>query len=116
MDYSGHMPEPHLRALPRIHKERSETHKLIDRVLDENQEAARAQLLDLLVKNPGVVATFNQDFVVEMSPMEVNTLDSEDRNLNEYRFEVIQKYRIRRRTEEDRSPLGRDSGGEARTD
>lgn len=116
MDYNGHMPEPHLRALPRIHEERTDVHKLIDKVLDENYEAARAKLLDLLVKNPGVVATFNQNFVVEMSPLEITTLDSEDRNFNEYRFEVVQKYRIRRRTEEDRSPLGRDSGGEARTD
>ena len=101
MDYNGHMPEPRLHALPRIHKERTDVHKLIDKVLDENYEAARAKLLDLLVKNPGVVATFNQNFVVEMSPMEVTTLDSEDRNFNEYRFEVVQKYRIRRRTEED---------------
>lgn len=101
MDYSGHVPVPRLRPLPRIHEDRSPVHKLIDDVLQKNYDAARVEILRKLVENPGVVATFNDNFIVEMGPMEINTLDSEDRNLNEYRFEVVQPWRIRRRTPED---------------
>lgn len=116
IDYKGFTPDPLLRALPRIHEERSPVHQLIDDVLQQNEAAARAEILEKLIKNPGVIATFNENFVVEMGPMQINDLPTEDRNLNEYRFEVVQPWRVRRRTEEDRSPLGRDPGGEARED
>lgn len=118
IDYNGFQPDPPLRALPRIHKERSPIHQLVDDVLQQNEAASRAAILDKLIKNPGVVATFNENFVVEMGPMQINDIPTEDRNANEYRIEVVQPWRIRRRTDEDGRPvpLGGDSGGKARED
>lgn len=115
VDYSGHIPIPFPVALSDQSVEKSPIQKLLDEMLDKTYEA-RERLLKSLIENPGVIATFGDDFYVEFGDLEINTLDSpEDRNLNEYRMEIVQKWRIRRRKEDDgdRTSLGRDPGGEA---
>lgn len=94
---------------------RSPIQDLTDQMIHKTMEA-REKLLRNLVENPGVVATFGDDFIVEFGDLELHTLDSpDDRNLNEYCIEITQKWRIRRRKEDDgdRTSLGRDPGGEA---
>jgi len=109
MDYSGHFPKssaPLIQLLPKPNLESEETksakQRLLDQMMEENDNV-RADILRKLIEDPGVVATFNEDFIVEFAPMEVRSLPPtpEDRNLNEYRLELVQRWRIRRRTEED---------------
>lgn len=100
-----------LKSLPSVPV--SPIQDLVDQMFHKTMEA-RERLLRNLVENPGVVATFGNDFVVEFGDLEFHTLDSpEDRNLNEYGIEITQKWRIRRREEDDGTSLGRDPGGEA---
>lgn len=90
---------------------------LTDQIIEESIRS-REELLMKLIKDPGVVATFGEDFMVEFQPLEFRE-DQEfgTRNRDEYSINVVQKWRIRRRKEEDGSPgLGRDSGGEESTD
>lgn len=118
VDYSGHIPEPTLRALPRQFEPallredpgKSPIKELIDEMFRKTNEA-REELLRKLIEDPGIVATFNDNFVVEFGDFEFETIDSpEDRGLNEYRIAITQKWRIRRREEEDGRPgLGGDS-------
>ena len=127
MDYSGHIPESSLRSLPRqfeptLLREESGSSP-IDELIDEmmrKTDEAREKLLRKLLEDPGIVATFNDGFIVEFGDLEFETIDSpEDRGLNEYRIAITQKWRIRRREEEDGpagTPLWREVGGETRED
>lgn len=129
LDYSGHIPEPIIRPVPLFDKEalreavssqpskKSPIQTLLDDISRQVQES-REEILKKLIEDPGIIATFENDFVVEFGPLEVRTLDSfPGQSLDEYRMEVTQNWRIRRRKEEDGRPgLGRDSGGEARAD
>lgn len=123
VDYSGHIPSPQLRALPRTFDQvafqdavskgaviQSPIQSLIDEMIEKTNEA-REKILRNLIDNPGILATFENNFVVEFGDIEIETLDSPD-TLNEYRLAITQKWRIRRREEEDGpagTPLGRDS-------
>jgi hypothetical protein len=116
-DYSGHVPDPHLRAVPDFATAfadavahppiaKSPINKLIDDMLRKTTEA-REEILKNLVQNPGVVATYGDDFVVIFDDVEIRTLDSEsDRYLNTYSLEIVQKWTIRRREEVDGTSLG----------
>lgn len=135
MDYSGHVPDeyyqkPVLRALPKprdstfdINKEAipsgsSPIKELLNRMVEDTEET-RQKILFYLIENPGMIATFENDFHVELAPLEIRTLDSSDIDpLNEVRLEIIQRWRIRQRRDDDddSASLGGDSGGEARAD
>ena len=108
-DYSGHIPT----TPPAVNQ--SPTRDLIDEMVKKSNEA-RERILRNLIENPGIVATFGNDFVVEFSDLEVRQLHSpEIDHLNEYGLELVQKWRVRRRKEEDDRPaLGGDSRGEER--
>lgn len=125
VDYSGHIPvvAPVLKppsfdpsafhdAVSQGPVVKSPIQTLIDEMMDKTNEA-REELLRKLIEDPGIVATFNNDFVVEFADLEFEPIDSpEDRGLDEYRIAITQKWRIRRRKEEDGpagTPLGRDS-------
>lgn len=129
LDYSGHIPEPIIRPVPLFDKEalreavssqpskKSPIQTLLDDISRQVRES-REEILKELIDDPGVVATFGDDFLVEFGPLEVHAIDSlPGQSLDEFRMEITQKWRIRRRKEEDGRPgLGRDSGGEARAD
>ena len=125
VDYSGHIPSPSVRALPLAFDPvafqdavsqgpvvKSPIQSLVDEMMEKTDQA-REELLRKLIEDPGIVATFNNDFVVEFGDLEFEHIDTpEDRGLNEYRIAITQKWRIRRRKEEDGpagTPLGRDS-------
>ena len=74
---------------------RSPARKLVDETLEQVQET-RVRLLEKLMSNPGVLATFGDDFVVQFEDIEIRTDDSRDFNvLREMRYEVNHRIRIR---------------------
>lgn len=109
-DYSGHVP-----TTPPVVNQ-SPIRDLVDEMVEKSNEA-RERILRNLIENPGVVATFGEDFVVEFSDVRIESKHTPmDDILNEYRVELVQEWRIRRRKEEDGRPaLGGDSRGEERS-
>lgn len=98
-DYNGFLPDQ-LASADDIPTIKSPIQTLTDDILRKSQEA-RETILKNLLENPGVIATFGNDFFVEFGDLEIRPLASlDDRNLNEYSMEVVQKWRIRRRNEE----------------
>lgn len=83
MDYSGHIPESSLRSLPRqfeptfLREESgsSPIDELIGEMMRKTDEA-REKLLRKLLEDPGIVATFNDGFIVEFGDLEFETIDS----------------------------------------
>ncbi len=98
-DYSGHIPKPGNE--PWYHDYRkSPIQSTIDEMLTQS-DLTRAKILDDLIKDPGVVATFGNDFIVEFEDVEIQHDPENGRDLNEYVIKLVQKWRVRRRKEED---------------
>ena len=79
--------------------ERSKSHfqKVLDGITDE-QISYRQQYIEYLMANPGFIATFGEDFVVEYGTMDLSTdLKPEYNQLNEYRMTFSQEVRFYRR-------------------
>ena len=79
--------------------ERSKSHfqKVLDGITDE-QISYRQQYIEYLMANPGFIATFGEDFVVEYGTMDLSTdLKPEYNQLNEYRVTFSQEVRFYRR-------------------
>lgn len=82
-------------------EQKSEIQKLTDLMYSKVQESREA-ILKNLIEDPGVVATFGENFVVEFGDVELRTLDDPGlRDLNEYRVDIIQTWRIRRRKDDE---------------
>lgn len=113
---------PHNRALEEVQSllERmppvSPVQRLVDDILEKNLQA-RVYILEHLVKNPGFVATLD-DFDVVFDDIQLEADHESLRDTNETRIVITQTARIRRREDMDgdRTSLGGDPGGEARTD
>lgn len=121
LDYSGHIPEipkkfqvvpPPFTPFEKI-SDKSSIQNLIDEMI-ESVVSSREKILRNLIENPGVVATFGEDFLVEFGDVEIITLNGAYSTLDEYRIKIVQKWRIIRREENNDSgtSLGRDSRGE----
>ena len=79
--------------------ERSKSHfqKVLDGIIDE-QASYRRQYIEYLMSNPGFIATFGEDFVVEYGTMDLSTDPKPEYNqLNEYRVTFSQEVRFYRR-------------------
>ena len=79
--------------------ERAKSHfqKVLDGIIDE-QASYRRQYIEYLMSNPGFIATFGEDFVVEYGTMDLSTDPKPDYNqLNEYRVTFSQEVRFYRR-------------------
>ena len=79
--------------------ERSKSHfqKVLDGITDE-QISYRQQYIEYLMANPGFIATFGEDFVVEYGTMDLSTDPKPEYNqLNEYRVTFSQEVRFYRR-------------------
>lgn len=79
--------------------ERSKSHfqKVLDGITDE-QISYRQQYIEYLMSNPGFIATFGEDFVVEYGTMDLSTDPKPEYNqLNEYRVTFSQEVRFYRR-------------------
>ena len=79
--------------------ERSKSHfqKVLDGIIDE-QASYRRQYIEYLMANPGFIATFGEDFVVEYGTMDLSTDPKPEYNqLNEYRVTFSQEVRFYRR-------------------
>lgn len=89
---------------------------IVDELL-EKQLQAKILVVEHFMKNPGVIATFD-DYTFEFSDMEFHVDHESLRDLNEYKVTIVENIRVRRLTEEEknelRSSLGRDSRGEDR--
>lgn len=68
----------------------------------------RAKALDAIVENfletfKLTLEEFSKEYTIELYPLEIETVTFSDvYKPDEYKFEVIQKYRIRRKTEEEK--------------
>ena len=79
--------------------ERAKSHfqKVLDGIIDE-QASYRRQYIEYLMSNPGFIATFGEDFVVEYGTMDLSTDPKPEYNqLNEYRVTFSQEVRFYRR-------------------
>lgn len=76
---------------------KSATQAVIDEI-DKSVVNARRQIFTNLVKDPGFLSTFGDDFVIEWSDFEIHTQQSVEDPLDDVTFSVHQKYRIRRRS------------------
>lgn len=79
--------------------ERSKTHfqKVLDGITDD-QISYRQKYFEFLMSNPGFLATFGEDFVIEYGPMTLTQTDKGEYNeLNEYRVTFDQQVRFYRR-------------------
>lgn len=79
--------------------EGAESHfqKVLDGIIDE-QASYRRQYIEYLMSNPGFIATFGEDFVVEYGTMDLSTDPKPEYNqLNEYRVTFSQEVRFYRR-------------------
>lgn len=90
-DYSGHIPQS------------SPIQSVVNEMMRKSNEAREKILMDL-IENPGVVATFGEDFVVEFEDVEIKHDPNNGRELNEYVISLVQRWRIRRREESDGKP------------
>ena len=78
-------------------EEKSHFQKVLDGIIDE-QSSYRQQYIEYLMSNPGFLATFGEDFVVEYRDMNLSTIPGQDyNNLNEYRVTFSQEVRFYRR-------------------
>ena len=78
-------------------EEKSHFQKVLDGIIDE-QSSYRQQYIEYLMSNPGFLATFGEDFVVEYGPMDLSTPTNREFNeLNEYRVTFSQEVRFYRR-------------------
>lgn len=92
--------------------ERAKSHfqKVLDGIIDE-QSSYRQQYIEYLMSNPGFLATFGEDFVVEYRDMNLSTLPGQDYNeLNEYRVTFSQEVRFYRREVWDKLQKAHTSG------
>lgn len=76
--------------------------EVLDQIVEE-QIKYRQQYVGYLMGNPGFIATFGDDFIVEFGEMELSTNDSREYSpLDEYRVRFSQEVRFRRNTDNDR--------------
>lgn len=76
--------------------ERAKSHfqKVLDGIIDE-QVSYRQQYVEYLMSNPGFIATFGEDFVIEYGTMDLSTEQPPQYNqLNEYRVTFSQEVRF----------------------
>lgn len=78
--------------------EETPTQKVANDILDKHREA-RDQLVDMLMKDPGALATFGNDWVVEQGQISFHTDPESMRTLDEYRIQVVQEVRFRARND-----------------
>lgn len=79
--------------------ERAKSHfqKVLDGIIDE-QASHRRSYIEFLMSNPGFIATFGEDFVIEYRDMNLSTEQPPQYNqLNEYRVTFSQEVRFYRR-------------------
>ena len=79
--------------------ERAKSHfqKVLDDIIDE-QASHRRSYIEFLMSNPGFIATFGEDFVIEYRDMNLSTEQSPQYNqLNEHRATFSQEVRFYRR-------------------
>ena len=82
-----------------VESDRRKSHfqKVIDGIIEE-QVRYRQQYIEYLMSNPGFLATFGEDFVVEYRDIDLSTIhDQTYNNLNEYRVTFSQEVRFYRR-------------------
>ena len=82
-----------------VESDRRKSHfqKVIDGIIEE-QVRYRQQYIEYLMSNPGFLATFGEDFVVEYRAIDLSTIhDQTYNNLNEYRVTFSQEVRFYRR-------------------
>ena len=91
-------------------EEKSHFQKVLDNIIEE-QASYRRQYIEYLMGNPGFLATFGEDFVVEYRDMNLSTLPGQDFNeLNEYRVTFSQEVRFYRREVWDKLQKAHTSG------
>ncbi|AWN03370.1 hypothetical protein PBI_COUNT_47 [Microbacterium phage Count] len=71
----------------------------------ERQSEARDHLVDMLMKDPGALATLGDDWEVNMGQISFHTDSESMRTLDEYRIQVVQEVRFRARKPEDEIPV-----------
>ena len=76
--------------------EDSPVNKAANDILEKHREA-RDHLVDMLMKDPGALATFGDDWVVEQGQISFHTDQESMRTLDEYRIQVVQEVRFRAR-------------------
>lgn len=70
--------------------------KAANDILEKHREA-RDHLVDMLMKDPGALATFGDDWIVEQGQISFHTDQESMRTLDEYRIQVVQEVRFRAR-------------------
>ena len=71
----------------------------------ERQSEARDHLVEMLMKDPGALATLGDDWEVNMGQISFHTDSESMRTLDEYRIQVVQEVRFRARKSEDEIPI-----------
>ena len=117
-DYNGFMPDdtPFAELREQMNNARATPiQSLVTDILEESLRA-RIYVTEHLLKNPGVVATFD-DFEVFFGDVKLETDHETLRDLNETRIIITQDVRIRRKDRDDPgTPLGGDPRGEEASD
>lgn len=95
-----HLDTPLRTAAPESRSdEKSHIQRTIDETL-EQYEASRQKVLTTFLDTPGLVATFGNDFDLEVGDVEVNSIQPLD-DIDLFKFSITQQYRVRRRTNVD---------------